>query len=109
MYSDVTGPGRRLNSQFRALGDMTGKTVDEIVAVVGLPSSRSSMAHGQWLLQWQATGYHIAVLFDVNGRALRITHESAHFSPPPSGCLGLVAILIAVALTIIYTAIAVAH
>ena len=108
MHTDVTAPGRRLHSQFRALGDMTGKTVDEIVAGVGPPSSRSSMAHGQWLLQWQATGYHMALLFDAEGRALRITHESAHFAPPPpSGCLGLVSILIAVVLAITYAVMAV--
>ncbi|MFY9674880.1 MAG: hypothetical protein WAK13_10535 [Terriglobales bacterium] len=82
---------------------MTGKTIDEIVAVVGQPSSRSSMAHGQLLLQWQATGYHMALLFNPEGQLVKITHESAHFAPPPppSGCLGLVAILACTALIII--------
>jgi hypothetical protein len=85
----------------------TLKTVDEIVAGVGPPTSRSSMANGEWLLQWQATGYHMALLFNAEGRAVKITHESVHFAPPPpSGCLGLVAILILVVLTITYAVMA---
>jgi hypothetical protein len=35
------------------------------------------MAHGQVLLQWQATGYHIAFMFSAEGRMLRITHVLA--------------------------------
>ncbi|HKN71726.1 MAG TPA: hypothetical protein VJX30_11880 [Terriglobales bacterium] len=79
---DVTAPGKALRSRLFALGDgeLMGKTVDEIVAAVGPPNSRSAMANGQWLLQWQATGYHIALLFSVEGRVLSITHESAHFA-----------------------------
>jgi len=95
MYTDVTGPGRRLCGRFKALGDMTGKTVDEITSVVGPPTSRSAMAHGQMLLQWQATGYHIAMMFSAEGRMVGITHESAHFyDAPPPGCLGVVALVI---------------
>lgn len=102
MYNDVTGPGRRLCERFKALGDMTGKTVDEIVAGVGSPTSRSAMAHGQVLLQWQATGYHVALLFNAEGRMVGITHESAHFyDAPPSGCLGIVALVAVVILATI--------
>ena len=61
------------------LGDMTGMTSGEIIARVGQPNSRSAMANGQLLLQWQATGYHMAILFDPQGRFLRITHDSASF------------------------------
>jgi hypothetical protein len=108
MYTDVTGPGRRLCERFKALGDMTGKTVDEIIAGVGPPTSRSAMAHGKVLLQWQATGYHVALLFSAEGRMVGITHESAHFyDAPPSGCLGLVTLLVVVVLTIIYTVVSV--
>jgi hypothetical protein len=106
MYTDVTGPGRRLCERFRALGDMTGKTADEIIAGVGSPTSRSAIAHGQVLLQWQATGYHVALLFNAEGRMVGITHESAQFyDAPPSGCLGLLTFLVVV-LTIIYTVVA---
>jgi hypothetical protein len=77
---DVTAAGRALHARFFALGDLSGKTATEIIARVGAPTSRSSMANGQTLLQWQATGYHMALLFDAEGKAVKITHESAHFA-----------------------------
>ncbi len=109
MYGDVTGPGRRLCERFKALGDMTGKTVDEIIAGVGSPTSRSAMAHGQVLLQWQATGYHVALLFKAEGRMVGITHESAHFYDAPRGCLGLVALVAVVMLATICAIMAAIH
>ena len=69
-------PGANLASRFRSLGNMTGKTKQEIVAAAGVPSSVSQMGDGVTLLQWQATGYHIAIRFkdDVFDG---ITHEFA--------------------------------
>jgi len=101
---DVTGPGRELHARFLALGDLTGKTWDEIIAVTGPPSSRSSMARGQILLQWQAPGCHMALLFDSTGRFVKITHEYAHYGAPPApaGCL-TVAVLLLIALGTVAT------
>src|SRR5260221_6900713 len=77
--------------EFRALGDMTGKTSDEIIAAVGNPSSMSSMAHDQTLLQWQETGCHMALLFGPDGKLLKITHQFAQYQAAPSGgCMGSV-------------------
>lgn len=90
---DVTAPGRELHSRFIGLGDLTGKTAEQIIAVVGPPTSRSFMAHNQVLLQWQATGCHMALLFDGEGRFLKITHEYARYAPPPTGCLTIVALV----------------
>jgi hypothetical protein len=81
---DITAPGRELNSRFKSLGNMSGKTINEIVAVVGTPSSRSSMAFGQTLFQWQATGCHVALLFDQDNRFVSIQHEYAQYAPPPA-------------------------
>jgi len=95
----ATASGRVLSLRFVTLGDMRGKTEDEIIAAVGPPSSVSSMTFGQSLLQWQATGYHIALLFDAERRFVKVTHEYAHQAPaPPSGCMIFLA-LIFVALT----------
>jgi hypothetical protein len=80
---DVTAPGRRLHERFLVLGNISGKTVEEIIAVVGPPSSITSMAFGQTLMQWQATGCHMALLFGPDGRFVKITHEYAHFAPAP--------------------------
>jgi hypothetical protein len=82
MLFDVTAPGRELALRFNQLGSMTGKTADEIISSVGLPNARGSMAFGKTLLQWQATGYHIAILFDANGIFEKITSEYANFPEP---------------------------
>lgn len=80
---DVTASGRSLARSFARLGSMTGKTADQIISAVGSPNSRSSMALGKTLLQWQATGYHISILFDVNGVFEKVTHEYANLQPEP--------------------------
>ena len=72
--ANVTAPGRELHQKFESLGDMTGKTKDEIIAVVGPPTSVSELPDGKTLLQWQTTGCHMALRFD--GDAFDgITHE----------------------------------
>jgi len=72
----VRAPGRELQRKFVALGVMTGKTKEDIVAAVGPPSSISQLPDGKMLLQWIATGYHIALLFD--GETFDgVTHEFA--------------------------------
>lgn len=73
----TTAPGANLGGKFRALGKMTGMTSEQIIAKVGPPTSRSAMAGGKTLLQWQATGYHIAIRFDANQVFDGITHEYA--------------------------------
>jgi hypothetical protein len=93
---DVTAPSRELHGRFLALGDMTGKTADEIIAVVGPPSSLSSMAGGKTLMQWMATGCHMSLLFDASGRFERITHQHAQYAPAPKGCMGAAVILVAI-------------
>jgi hypothetical protein len=75
---DIFARARTLQNDFINLGPMTGKTANEIITIVGPPSSRSFMANNYMLLQWQETGYHIACLFDVNERFVKITSEYAH-------------------------------
>lgn len=71
----VKAPGQSLAGRFQSLGNMTGKTKDEIIAVVGPPNSSSAMADGGQLLQWLQAGYHIAIAFDANGIFVGIQHE----------------------------------
>jgi hypothetical protein len=78
---DVTTPGRALAQRFAQLGSMTGKTANQIISAVASPNSRSSMAFGKTLLRWPATGYHIAILFDVNGVFEKIADEYANLQP----------------------------
>jgi hypothetical protein len=87
-----------LHARFLALGDMTGKTADEIIAVVGRPSAVSSMAFGQTLLQWQAPGCHMALLFDVNGRFVKISHQYAQYAAAPTGCMTIAILIVTLAI-----------
>ena len=83
MLSDISlvSPGRELHARFKSLGDMSGKTLDDVVSVVGPPSSSSSIAFGHTLLQWQVTGCHVALLFDRDNRFVSVRH--AEYEPPP--------------------------
>ena len=83
MLSDrsIVAPGRELHARFMSLGEMSGKTLDDVVSVVGPPSSSSSIAFGHTLLQWQATGCHVALLFDRNNQFVAVRH--AEYEPPP--------------------------
>jgi hypothetical protein len=81
---DVTTPGRELHARFLSLGDMTGMTRAQIAAVVGNPSSISAAAGGNVLLQWMATGCHMALLFGPDGKFIGITHQFAQYAPPTS-------------------------
>jgi hypothetical protein len=80
---DVTAPGRALHARFLSLGNMAGRTSAEIIAIVGQPSSVTSMALGQTLMQWQATGCHMALLFSGNGRFVKVTHQFTTFGGQP--------------------------
>lgn len=73
----VTAPGRELHQKFVELGNLQGKIKDEIIAKVGPPTSISGLPEGKTLLQWQATGCHMALRF--NGESCEgITHQYLH-------------------------------
>lgn len=73
----VTNPGKELHAKFVNLGTLSGRTKDDIVTAVGAPSSISAVGEGQTLLQWQATGCHMALLF-TGEICDGITHEHIH-------------------------------
>lgn len=52
-----------VKTKFANLGVIAGKTRSEIYAAVGPPNSISSIGPGKEVLQWQVTGYHIALIF----------------------------------------------
>ncbi|MFD7963011.1 hypothetical protein ACFV5J_19635 [Streptomyces zaomyceticus] len=72
--------GRRLQQGFAELGDLTGRTADEIIASVGAPISQSMTGPGQTLLQWQSDGYHVGILFE-QGQFAGITSEDSGLLP----------------------------
>ena len=71
----VKAPGNELARKFASAGTLTGKTAQEIVAIVGPPNSVSAIGGGRTLCQWMATGYHVALRF--NGDICEgVTHET---------------------------------
>ena len=72
----VRGPGRALRKRFVALGSLKGKSRKEIERAVGPASQETALPDGRTLLQWRATGYHIALIFGTNGRCDGVTHEN---------------------------------
>jgi hypothetical protein len=71
----VRAPGASLASRFAQLGDLKGKNVLDIIAAVGNPQAETQLANGTRLVQWQATGFRIALLF-AGDECLDITHQS---------------------------------
>lgn len=98
---DVTVPGRELHARFLSLGDMTGMTRDQIVAVVGTPSSISAAAKGNVLLQWITTGCHMALLFGRDGKFIAVTHQFANYKPPTSAAATIVWLVVIVLVAIV--------
>ena len=72
----ATSSGHSLRRKFVALGTLSGKSRREIEAAVGTPNSVSAMPNGL-LLQWMASGYHIALIFDNEGICQGVSHEHA--------------------------------
>lgn len=69
-------PGKALQQKFASIGVVQGKTRREIEKIVGPPNAVSAAGTDSVLCQWMATGYHIALLFDANGKCQGITHEA---------------------------------
>ena len=69
-------PGRALKQRFVALGTLKGKTRSEIERAAGPAAQETPLPDGRTLLQWRATGYHIALVFDTRGRCDGVTHEN---------------------------------
>lgn len=64
---------------FARLGEIPGKSIEDITNVVGQPTSVSAAAEGGQLLQWMGvnggSGYHYAILFGADGKAVGYTHQ----------------------------------
>jgi hypothetical protein len=76
MNSLVRSPGASLRHKFQELGTIQGRTLHQIIAVVGPPNSRSVIGNGRVVCQWMATGYHVALIF-TDDICDGISHEYA--------------------------------
>ncbi len=72
----LRAPGRTLRRRFIVLGSVKGRPRREIEKAVGPASQVTDLPDGRTLLQWRATGYHIALVFEKDGRCVGVTHEN---------------------------------
>ena len=70
----VNSPGRELHKNFISLGNLQGKSYEEISKIVGEANSSSNIS-GFILKQWITTGGHMAIQFDSNLKFVTITHQ----------------------------------
>jgi len=70
----VVVPGLGLIKKFNNIGDMKGKTLEEIIKVCGQPSS-THYGYGYILCQWHETGYLIALKFDNQKNFISVSSE----------------------------------
>lgn len=69
-------PGKRLHRKFIKLGNFTNLTKEDFFAAIGPCQAVSNHENDTQLCQWYATGYRMAILFDRNGKFLKIQSEA---------------------------------
>lgn len=83
MAADAKAPGRILHDKFLSLGDMTGKTFDQIVAVLGRPRDKSPLQENMSLAQWIEPGYFVALIFRADGQFEEICSQCIDYGDGP--------------------------
>lgn len=76
----LTAKGNILREDFIAMGNLRGKTLDEITAKVGAPSAITSCTVAETgkpgsLCTWAKSPYSITLLFDENNVCLGVNNE----------------------------------
>jgi len=71
----VRTPARELQRKFVQLGDLKGMTKEQLLKVVGQPSSITHAPDYHEVYQWILPGYHIAIVFKSN-ICQGISHEA---------------------------------
>ena len=59
---------------FESLGDVSGLTLKDIIAVCGEPTSISIVENGK-IIQWLKGGLHIALMFTKNDICIGVSHK----------------------------------
>ena len=71
-WIDNTKPGL---IHMNKLGVVTGKSLDDIIEIIGPSNSQSSNINNSTTHQWIIPGVHLVLLFDSNNICLGITHQ----------------------------------
>ena len=81
MNASVRAPGQALSKRFAELGDLRGRTLQEIVNHCGQYNSifynTDEEGNPINIIEWMATGYLIVLLFDENDICIGISSESS--------------------------------
>jgi hypothetical protein len=54
----------RLQNRFNRLGTVEGRSLDEIVKLVGAPNHHTRLPSGREILEWRRVGFHRALSFN---------------------------------------------
>ena len=80
MSAVIKAPGALLAAKFASLGDMNGKTYEEIKKVVGGEISFSSTVNDSGevvkIRKWISIGYYATLLFDEDDNCICISSET---------------------------------
>ena len=68
--------GKELNNKFVAMGELKGKTYNEIKNEVGVENSKTYNSTG-CVRQWVKPGYSINLIFDKNDICLGVNNETS--------------------------------
>lgn len=74
IYYMTRYPGDSLGAKFKAMGDLRGLTVQDIINIVGDPSQRYDRGGGQVVFAWSAGGYYISLIFQ-DGKCTGVDEE----------------------------------
>jgi hypothetical protein len=83
MNAAPTDAGFALYQRFLTLGDLQGKTIQEVVRSVGQPSASTPRVNGGRMLEWKAGSYSVELEFDKYSRFVQLKpSESAAAAKP---------------------------
>lgn len=66
---------RKLRRQFESLGQIPGRSMEEIIKHVGKPSAREKIHAGREMLQWRRINFQVILAF-TNGICDGVDYES---------------------------------
>ena len=81
-HHDISDEGAHLHAQFKKLGELPGRSFNEITVHVCMdPVEVKYLEDGTRVYKWARVGYEIEMLFDHSDRCIKVMHECAKLFP----------------------------
>lgn len=78
----ITDEGDHLHAKFKKLGNLPGRSFNEITTHVCLdPEEVTYLDDGTRVYRWAKPGYEITILCDRGDRCIRVMHECSRLLP----------------------------